>query len=658
MVLGGSSLSLGTLALPPMLLVLGVAYSLHVVTEYYELARPGRTVEEVLLDTFRSINTPVLMAALTTALGFLSLTVNNIVSIREMGIYSATGIIIAFLLSTVFVPAALALLPLPTRQYDTYAPGLTAALRTVTQWIIDHRTSVLIVSVGVAVLAALPIPSIQVGSNFLSLFRESHPTRQAAEAINRALVGSTAFYVVIDSNENDLMKKWDTLKRIKDLQLYINSLPGVDKTVSFVNYSEVFDKGLRSLPPEEGVEPSPTDNQTFWENPVKLDEVMQLIFFNPTIIANVTNHPMYSRSNILVRTSLANPREIADTVDKIHAFAKEHFPPEIQVHPTGTVILNTRTASSLISGQIESLALTAAVIFVIMTVMFLSFRVGIIAIIPNIFPILMFFGLMGVTGAVLSVGTNMIASIVLGLAVDDTIHIMSRLSSEARRTTDQHEALLESLCTVGKPTLYYSLLVVLGFLAFGLSTFVPVQEFGILSAVTVGFGVFAELALLPALLTTTPVITLWDLLYVKLGQDPHKTIPLFAGLRPLQAKIVTLMGELKSFTHGQPIVRQGEMGNEMYVLINGSADVLVNSTNGARQIATLERGDVFGEMGLLRHHERMADVVATEDVEVLAVNERFLTRIKRRYPRIAAEIFFNVSKILSDRLEAAQQRRA
>ena len=117
------------------------------------------------------------------------------------------------------------------------------------------------------------------------------------------------------------------------------------------------------------------------------------------------------------------------------------------------------------------------------------------------------------------------------------------------------------------------------------------------------------------------------------------------------------MGELKSFPKGQPIVRQGDLGNEMYVVINGTADVLMHSSEQCRKLDSLARGDVFGEMGLLRHHERMADVVATEDIEVLAVNERFLHRLKRRYPRIATEIFFNLGKILSDRLEAAQRRK-
>jgi hypothetical protein len=246
---------------------------------------------------------------------------------------------------------------------------------------------------------------------------------------------------------------------------------------------------------------------------------------------------------------------------------------------------------------------------------------------------------------------------VLGLAVDDTIHIMSRLSSEIRTTTDQKEALLRSLCTVGKPTLYYSLLVFLGFLSFSLSTFVPIQQFGLLSAATVLAGVVAEMVLMPALLATTPVVTLWDVLYVKLGKDPHKTIPLFDGLRPFQAKIVTLMGELKAFPRGRHIISQGEMGNEMYVLLNGTAEVVINTNGQSRPIGKIGRGDVVGEMGLIRHHERMANVVALEDVEALAVNERFLARIKRRYPRIASEIFFNISKILSDRLEQVQRTR-
>ncbi len=160
-----------------------------------------------------------------------------------------------------------------------------------------------------------------------------------------------------------------------------------------------------------------------------------------------------------------------------------------------------------------------------------------------------------------------------------------------------------------------------------------------------------DLVLLPALLATTRIITLWDLLYLKLGKDPHKTIGLFQGLRTSQAKIVALMGELKTFPRGQAIVRQGESGKEMFVLIGGKAEVRISVNGQSRVVRQFDRGDVFGEMGLLRHQNRTADIIAIDDSEVLVVNERFLSRMQRRYPRIGAKIFLNIAKILSDRLE-------
>jgi CRP-like cAMP-binding protein len=234
-----------------------------------------------------------------------------------------------------------------------------------------------------------------------------------------------------------------------------------------------------------------------------------------------------------------------------------------------------------------------------------------------------------------------------------------RLSSTVRTTADQEQALLETLSTVGKPALYASVVLFLGFLTLCFSTFVPIREFGFLSAATILVGLVGEIALLPALLATTPIITLWDLLHVKLGKDPHKTIGIFTNLRPSQAKIVALMGELKSFPRGHAILRHGKVSNEMFVMISGRAEVQVNSADQPRSLWELQRGDVFGVTSLIRSEERgsemFADVIALEDVEVLAMDERFRTRVWR-YPRIAARIFFNISTALLDRLQDAMQR--
>jgi uncharacterized protein len=185
---------------------------------------------------------------------------------------------------------------------------------------------------------------------------------------------------------------------------------------------------------------------------------------------------------------------------------------------------------------------------------------------------------------------------------------------------------------------------------------VPIQNFGILAGATMATALGANLVLLPALLSTTKIITLWDLLGVKLGADPARTIPLFAGLRPAQARIVVLMGELRHFAPGETIVRTGDVGDEMYVIIEGATEVLAGDGAGKQRINQLRRGDVFGEMGLVRHAERTADVVASGPVDVLALDERFLQRIQNRYPRIASRVFLNLTRILSDHLQRTTEK--
>jgi hypothetical protein len=242
------------------------------------------------------------------------------------------------------------------------------------------------------------------------------------------------------------------------------------------------------------------------------------------------------------------------------------------------------------------------------------------------------------------------------LVVDATIHYMARLNLELKGETDQAAAVVRTIRAVGVPITYTVAALLLGFLTFTFSSFVPIQNFGLLVGLTMAAAYGCNVALLPALLATQKIITLWDLLGVRLGKDPASTIPLLRGLSPAQARIVVLMGELKRFAPGETIVRQGEKGNEMYVIVEGRAEIWANAGGERKRLDVVGRGDVFGEMALVRQDERSADVVASEPVEALMVNERFLSRIQSRYPRIAAKVFLNLTRILSDRLERANLR--
>src|SRR5262249_43014066 len=210
---------------------------------------------------------------------------------------------------------------------------------------------------------------------------------------------------------------------------------------------------------------------------------------------------------------------------KIRSYIAAHFPRDIPVRLTGNIVLQTGTTSDIVAGQIKSLTLALAVIFCVMSAMFLSVRIGALAILPNLLPIVIFFGVMGWLGIFLNVGTSLIADIALGIAVDSTIHYMARLNLELQGEEDQAAAVRRALRTVGLPIVYTTVALFLGFITFAFSSFVPIQDFGILTSITMLTGLGANLILLPAVLATTKIITLWDLLGVRLGKDPAPPTP-------------------------------------------------------------------------------------------------------------------------------------
>jgi hypothetical protein len=275
--------------------------------------------------------------------------------------------------------------------------------------------------------------------------------------------------------------------------------------------------------------------------------------------------------------------------------------------------------------------------------------VGLLALVPNVVPTIVLFGIMAASGITLNVSTSMIAAIAIGIAIDDTIHLLTGFGAELRHTGNQEAAILHSIRTAGQAAFFISVALAAGFLIVCLSSFQPVRHFGFLSAATMGVALVTELFLTPALFTATKVITLWDVLRTRLGPRPQDEIPLFAGLRSFQAKIVVLMGRLAEAKPGAYLMRCGETTAEMYVLLGGRAEA--RRAAGGRVLDTFGRGDVVGEMGAVRGRPRTADVEVVEPTEYLVVDGRFLERLRRRYPRTAGVVFLNLARILSERLE-------
>ncbi len=642
MVLAGRSINMGTLVLPPLLMAVGIAYVIHVVSRYYQELRPGRPRAEIVETTMEHVRVPVGVAALTTGLGFCTLALNPIRAIADLGIFAVLGILAISFTTLAFLPSMLMILPDaagPPKHHDRWITGMLGALGRLA---IDHRRVILLGGVILCGLSIYAAADIRVETNYVGFFDPESSIRRDTDRLAEAIGGAYPLYVVVDGQGPGAMRDLENLAAIRDLQSFIDDQPGVDSTLSFPDFIELIN----------GV----FDPESKGRLPLSQGALEQLfLFVNPEDTKPVVNKD-YSRANILVRTRLSGSSEVSTLVAEIERYAQTRLRRGVEAHATGTVVLLNRSADTLARGQVSGLAQMLTVLLVLMSLLFLSLRTGLLALVPNVIPILILFGAMGLTGIDLNISTSMIAVIAIGIAVDDTIHYLSALNVELRRTGSQERALLLVGRSVGQPIVFTTIALALGFLVVTLSNFRPIRDFGFLASLTMVAALFTDLLLVPALVMSTRIITLWDLLFVKLGPEPHKEIPLFAGLRPFQARIVVLMAHLEQARPGTYITRKGELKGELYVLLSGQADVYIDPDRGS--IREMGRGEVIGEMGLVRNMPRSADVVTSQPSEYLVLDEEFLNRIQRRYPRIASKVFLNLTRILSDRLETSTEKRS
>ncbi len=641
MVLTGRDINMGTLVLPPLLMAIGIAYAIHIVSRYYQTVDTEQSKTWVVSSTMEHSRLPVSIASLTTLIGFATLIFNPIAAISDFGTYAVFGIAAIFLMSMYFLPASLMLSPRPQRGSFGLETGgaVGRLLENLGKFAIRNRWLVLAVAGLISVGAGYLTSRIVVETDYLSFFTDESPIVAENTRIAEALGGTQPIYVTVDGDGPGSINSLPVLAAIHDLQQFIAEQPGVDTSFSIADYLSQVHKAL-----------NPGSRHFLPATEADLQQIA--VFINPADVAPVVK-PDFSRANILVRSRLSGSAEVSAFVDAVEEFARTRFRRGMGVHVTGSVVLLNQSADTLARAQITGLSQVLLVLLVLMSFLFLSLRAGLLSLVPNIFPIIVLFGLMGATGITLNISTSMIAVIAIGIAIDDTIHYLTAFNAEVRRTGSQEEAVVYVGRTVGRPIIFTSVALCLGFSIVCLSNFIPIRHFGFLAGVTMLVALLTDLVLLPALVMTTTLITVWDLMFVKLGPRPHQEIPLFHGLRPFQAKIVVLMAHMASARPGDHITRRGELKEELYVLLSGVVDV--RRAEGESVIRSLGRGDVLGEMGLVRHRPRSADVVARDDTEYLVLDGAFLTRIQRRYPRIAAQVFLNLTTILSDRLESTTE---
>jgi hypothetical protein len=496
--------SLVLTVLPPFLIAIGSTYAIHVISHFndYMSGGPGVTGKEAARLTLRMMLVPLAMSALTSMIGFGSLIINPIPNIQKMGLFSTIGTGIACIVSLIVLPAILSFAKESrpgAQQKRKSGGGMERFLDRLVRLIEHRRGWVALVILAIAAVSVWGFSRMKVDTNFLSYFDEEAPIRKTADIIAEKLAGASTFYLVVDGKDPDSMKRPELLEAVDRIQSYMESLPGIDKTVSIVGHLKRLHMALNYDDPDSLIVPADAGI-------IEEELLLFSIAHDPAAMERYVNGN-FSKMTVFARTSLVGSSDILGTLGKISDYAREVLPAGFSAKPTGTLIVLTYATESIATGQRDSLFSALVLIFVVMALLLRSFGAGFYSMIPNIFPILLVFGIMGFSGITLNIGTSIIACTAIGIAVDDTIHFMTEFGRHMQRGDDRIDAVREIFRSTGKPVIYTSLTLFFGFLILSVSDFKIISSVGLLTGITMITAIVGELGILPLLLLSTKTMS-------------------------------------------------------------------------------------------------------------------------------------------------------
>jgi predicted RND superfamily exporter protein len=488
----GHTLNLLTVALPPIVWVLGLSTSIHLLSKVQRLLGDGVEMEAAVRATLADLTRPCLFSAVTTALGFGSLAVAELAPVREMGTFAAFGVLACLASSLCLFPVLASFFLAPSRIPGERAGGWALAPprfeRHLARLACHHPLWVLAVAAVVTACLGVAVSKIQVESNVLKFFKADAPIAVTYQRLMDGFTGPYSLEVVVQPPEGVTLA---TLERLEALQAALAARPEVARVLSVVDLVKKGYQMGEGLPPE--TDRLPPDAAAFADTWQQLGERMpeerrQMVagdVLRLSVLVRVMGSEDYTRLT----------RAIDDELVPFAAW---------QPQVTGIVRIVVDLQQRLLRSQIESFALAFAVIGLVMGLLLRSVRHALASLPTNLVPVLFALGVMGLLGIPLDPATMMIAGVALGVAVDDTIHFLAHYRQQRRCGVEREAAVKATLAAVGRPIALTSGVAAGGFFVLCLADFVPLIHFGLLTGVTLGAAFLADLLLLPALLVGVP----------------------------------------------------------------------------------------------------------------------------------------------------------
>ena len=490
------TLSLMVSMLPVLLICVGIGDSMHIISEFQDQQDRGFSRKEAIVKAVALVGIPCLLTSLTTAAGFLSFCSTVIKPIRQMGVYAAIGVIMAFLLSLVMVPIVFSFgknkkkvkeNEISKNRNDIFA----RMLKGVALLNLKHPWAILGIFILLAALSVFGYRLIEVETNSIEFASTDLPVRQAYDYVDSHMGGSMSMEVMLDTGNNDGIKEIEFLRQMEALQNYIDQHPLTCKTTSVIDTLKKMNRAVH-------------ENQMEYYNlPETTAQAAEYLFLYETSGGEELDKQVsfnYDIARITARTKSLSSKDVRTFISDIDRFVKKNIDPSIKVEYTGTMPWVKAMSDYVSQGQKRSFILAFLAITCMMIIVLHSFKLGLISMIPNVFPVLISMGLMGFAGVYMSLPIMIFSPIIIGVAVDDTIHFFMRYRREFERIGTYEGALKAALSSVGRPIMFTSMTLIVGFSVFGLSDMYNVTQFGLLAAFAFLWALLSDFFMAPAMI--------------------------------------------------------------------------------------------------------------------------------------------------------------
>lgn len=480
--------------LPSIMFVVSMSDVVHLVSKYIELLRQGYPKFEAIKISFREIGIATFLTSLTTAIGFFSLVFVNVIPIKTFGLYTGIGVIMAFILTFTTLPFLFYFTKTPKIAKNDGKNFWLPLMRMAFLFTMKNRKWLPWFSLVLIAFFAFGMTKI-VSNNYL--MDDIKPKVQMKKDFNffdATFGGIRPFELSIElkDSSNSIWSK-ESLQHLEKIESYLKNEYGVSIGLSLAQTLSILNRGSNAGNPDYFQVPSKKNDIRKFKRAIKIANEGQLV----RLILDSTEQITRIQGTIPDWGNLKS----TEANEKFKAFLQnEGLNDFFDVRLTGSAHLLDKNMSYMSASLVKGLLFATLIVAVIMGMLFQSLRMVVISIIPNLIPLIFIAGIMGFFGIDLKITTAIVFTISFGIAVDDTIHFLTKYKLELKKGKSNLYALKRTYLDTGKAIVLTSLILCSGFLLLLFSDFLGTFYLGLMISITLLFAVLGDLFFLPLLL--------------------------------------------------------------------------------------------------------------------------------------------------------------